>query len=119
MKGKLAVERKKSGEYFFRLIAEDGRSMAVSEDFETLAACRSGIKAMEHSLAAETAPEGADTFGLGRPIYEIGRGQDGFAFLLKGAFGEVLAEGGGFESREACAEHVKAMASMEVISEEV
>lgn len=109
MVGKFSIERAKGGEYFFEVFYGDGCRLASSDCFETLAACRSGIKAVCVNLDAPIADEDGEGFCVGKSVYEISHDGDDYSFLLKGVFGEVLVSGSDFETRGDCLEAVRRM----------
>ena len=100
MIGKIVVERTREGEFWFSVIDEDGKIAAKSGNFATLAACRSGIAALQENLSADIC-SGTEV-ALGSAAYHVFAEGGKYVFLLKGSYGEVLAKGEGFDSQQEC-----------------
>lgn len=119
MNGKFIINRTRGGEYFFKLMSKNGQALASSGNYETLSACKSGLKAVSDNLDAcikECEDEG---FCTGRAMYEVLDKGGKYTFLLKGSYGEVLASGGFFPSKDECIAsiHLISVMSIEVGSE--
>lgn len=49
MPGKFVITKDKRGEFRFKLVATNGQTVAVSEGYNTRAACMSGIESVRKS----------------------------------------------------------------------
>lgn len=107
MIGKIVVERTREGEFWFSVNDEDGKIVAKSGNFATLAACRSGIAALRENIGADVCSGTEVT--LGSAAYHVFAEGGKYVFLLKGSYGEVLARGEGYDSLQECEAVVREM----------
>ncbi|MEA4921260.1 MAG: YegP family protein [Clostridiaceae bacterium] len=114
MNGKFIINRTRGGEYYFKLISKNGQALAASGNYETLAACKSGLKAVRNNLDACIKDCGDEDFSTGRAMYEVLGKDEKYTFLLKGSYGEVLATGGLFCSKDKCIEAIHLMSFMSI-----
>lgn len=114
MNGKFIINRTRGGEYFFKLISKNGQALAAGGNYETLAACKSGLKAVSDNLDVCIKECGDEGFSTGRAMYEVLSKDEKYTFLLKGSYGEVLATGGLFCSKDECIESIHLMSVMSI-----
>ena len=101
---KFQMYKDAAGKYRFRLRAGNNRIVAVGEAYEQRAGCLNGIRSVQKNCVSPTEDltiEGGTK--LPNPKYQMFQDAKGkFRFHLKAANGEIIAQGEGYESREAC-----------------
>ena len=101
--GKFVIRHTAAG-YKFDLCADNGESVATSEVYCTLAACRRGIASVGRSgktdrLLDLTEPAG----GLSNPKYELFRDRSGaFRFRLRARNGQIILASQSYCTRAGC-----------------
>ena len=88
----------------FDLIAGNGQIIATSEVYETLAACRNGIRSVQKNACAKVEDQTQPGYKrLTNPKYEIYSDKSGhFRFRLKARNGAIIAVSEGYTSHAAC-----------------
>ena len=103
--GKFEIKKTKSGGFMFNLKAGNGEIIATSETYNTLDACKNGIKSVV-SCAPEAALEDQTVEGFAtekNPKFEIYADKKGeFRFRLKAKNGQIVATGEGYKAKASC-----------------
>lgn len=101
--GRFVIKTVSSG-YLFDLLAANGQCIAVSEVYETRAACRRGIQSVVKSAPnAHMADMTEDGIEAPNPKFELFRDKAGqFRFRLKARNGKVIAVSEGYTTKAAC-----------------
>lgn len=101
---KFQVYKDAAGKFRFRLRADNNRIVAVGEDYDKHAGVINGIRSIKrncNSPVLDTTVEGYQK--LPNPKYEIYQDKVGkYRFRLKAGNGQIIAEGEGYESKDAC-----------------
>ncbi len=104
MSPKFQVYKDAAGKTRFRLRANNGRIVAVGEAYEQYAGCLNGIKSIKKNAVSpveDLTVEGGPRYP--NPKYQIFKDATGkYRFHLKAGNGEIIAQGEGYESKEAC-----------------
>ena len=101
---KFQMYRDAAEKFRFRLRAANNRIVAFGEAYEQRASCLNGIRSVQRNCGAPvedlTVESGSK---LPNPKYQVFQDAKGkFRFHLKAANGEIIAQGEGYESKEAC-----------------
>ena len=88
------------GEFYFTFEGEDGRTIAHSDSYTTLPACKNCISVFDHCKGSEQCDSKDILWFEGKPVYEVFKEADKYSFLLKGKYGEILVFGEMFDSAE-------------------
>lgn len=102
VKGKFVIERTRDDAFVYKLLSEAEEVLAVSDAFETLPACRSGVTAARGSLGSAVVETDHERAVDGKSYYDVFSNDWGYTFLLKGYFGEVLMAGSFYEGKDDC-----------------
>ena len=110
--GKFVIKSTKSGGYTFNLKARNGEIIATGESYESLDACRNGVKSVitNAPVAAleDQTVEGYQTEK--NPKFEIYKDKAGeFRFRLKATNGQIIAVGEGYTKKENCMNGVESV----------
>lgn len=104
MSPKFQVYKDTAGKTRFRLRADNGKIVAVGEAYEQYASCINGIRSIRKNSGSpieDLTVEGGPRFP--NPKYQIFKDAAGkYRFHLKAGNGEIIAQGEGYESKEAC-----------------
>ncbi len=109
--GKFVVKEVKTG-FKFDLKAGNGETIATSEVYTTLAACKNGIESVrKNSAAAGVEDQTAEGFEkVKHPKFEIYEDNAGeFRFRLKATNGEVIAVSEGYKAKAGCKNGVESV----------
>ena len=117
MESLLEIARTKEGDYYFRIVGTDGQILAQSEDFETLAVCKSFVGAVRESIRAPIFEADGEGVWTGHAVYEVFVQEEKYTFLLKGDYGQVLIRGSRFDTMRACRAAISAMLKTDFDSE--
>ena len=102
--GKFVIRKTNTG-YNFHLKAANGETIATSEVYKTLDACRNGVESvMKNAPAANVEDQTVENFEvLTHPKFEIYKDKAGeFRFRLKARNGEVIATGESYTTKANC-----------------
>lgn len=114
MTAKYQLYKDKQGKFRFRLIAENGRTVASGEAYEKHTNCLNGIGSVKRNSNAaieDTTTEGAK---IPFPKYQVYVDKAGeFRFNLSASNGEVIASSEGYSSMDNC---LKGIATVQRIS---
>jgi DNA-binding protein Alba len=103
MSPKFQVYKDASGKFRFRLRDDNDKIVAVGEAYEQHASCLNGIKSMQKNCNSEIEDLTIEDRKLSNPKYQIFKdAADEFRFHLKAANGEIIAESGGYQTKEDC-----------------
>ncbi len=114
VKGTIAIERTPDGGYLYKLLDESGAEMAVSGEFETLPACRSGVAALRGCIDSEQVEADGEGHVDGVSYYDVFEDGGAFSFLLKGFFGEILLTGPRCADKLSCLALIEALRALEL-----
>ena len=109
----------------FDLRAANGQTVATSEVYDTLAACRKGIESvMKNAPKAKVEDQTAEGVRpLTNPKFELYQDKSGqYRFRLKARNGQIIAVSEGYTSKGSCAdgiESVKANAAKAQVEHEI
>ena len=95
---------KDSGEKFrFRVVAENGQTVASSEAYEHYASCIKGINSVKKNARSEVEDLTINDRKVLNPKYQIYKdAAEEFRFRLKASNGEIIAQSEGYETKDAC-----------------
>lgn len=105
--GKFVTKKTNTG-FVFRLNAANGQTIAVSEVYKTLGACRNGITSVAVNAPAAdfedlTVGEPARSAQKKNPKFELYLDRSGeFRFRLRARNGQIIAVSEGYVSRASC-----------------
>jgi len=101
MTAKYQLYKDKAGKYRFRLVAENGRTIATGEAYERRASCLNGIESVKKNSDSQIEDRTIDSPKIPFPKYEIFLDKAGeFRFNLSASNGEVIASSEGYNSKE-------------------
>ncbi len=109
--GKFVIKEVKTG-FKFDLKAGNGETIATSEVYTTLAACKNGIESVrKNSAAANVEDQTVEGFEKAKhPKFEIYEDKGGeFRFRLKATNGEVIAVSEGYKAKASCKNGVESV----------
>ncbi len=104
-RGKFVIKTTPSGAFRFNLYAANGQSIATSENYTSLASCKTGIEsviknapiAYYEDQTVEDCPKAVN------PKFELYADKGGeFRFRLKARNGEIIAVSEGYKSKQSC-----------------
>lgn len=108
MPPKFQIYKDAAEEYRFRVVSENNDVVASSEAYEQYASCLKGIESVRRNSRAEVEDLIINDRKLPNPKYQIYKDTaDKFRFRLKAANGEIVAQGEGYETKEACMNGIK------------
>lgn len=103
--GKFVIKPTKSGGFVFNLKAGNGEVIATSETYNSLDACKNGVKSVITN-APEAALEDQTVEGFAtekNPKFEMYTDKAGeFRFRLKAKNGQIIATGEGYKAKAGC-----------------
>lgn len=103
MAGKYQLYKDKAGKYRFRLVAENGRTVATGEAYERRASCLNGIESLKRNSGSSIEDTTIDSAKIPFPKYQILVDKVGeFRFNLSASNGEVIASSEGYSSKDGC-----------------
>ena len=109
--GNFVVKTTKTG-YVFNLKATNGQVIAVSEVYNTMAACNKGIASVQKN-APVAAVEDQTVEGYAtekHPKFEVYTDKAGeYRFRLKATNGQIIAVGEGYKAKESCLNGVESV----------
>ncbi len=103
--GKFEIKKTKNGGFMFNLKAGNGEVIATSETYNTIEACKNGIKSVATN-APVAAVEDQTVEGYAtekNPKFEIYLDKKGeYRFRLKAKNGQIIATGEGYKAKASC-----------------
>ncbi|MBS7370344.1 MAG: YegP family protein [Oscillospiraceae bacterium] len=103
--GKFVIKPTKSGGFVFNLKAGNGEVIATIETYNSLEACKNGVKSVITN-APEAALEDQTVEGFAtekNPKFEMYTDKAGeFRFRLKAKNGQIIATGEGYKAKAGC-----------------
>ncbi|MEJ2242540.1 MAG: YegP family protein, partial [Candidatus Bathyarchaeota archaeon] len=101
MTAKYQVYKDMAGKYRFRLRAANNKIVAVSEAYESKAACMNGVMSVQKNCSSHVEDQTKDMEKLTNPKYELFTDvSNEFRFHLKASNGEIIAASEGYETKE-------------------
>ena len=102
MAARFEIKVAKNGDYMFNLYAPNGKVIATSETYFSLAACRCGIESVRKNAGVHTEDQTSPrAVTLPCPKYEIYLGREGkFRFRLRASNGEIICVSQGYTVKE-------------------
>jgi hypothetical protein len=103
MAGKYQLYKDKAGKYRFRLVAENGRTIASGEAYERRTSCLNGIESVKKNSGSSIEDTTIDSPKIPFPKYQILLDKAGeYRFNLSASNGEVIASSEGYSSKDGC-----------------
>ena len=100
---KFQVYKDSAGKYRFRLRADNNKIVAVGEAYEQYAGCINGIKSIQKNCNAQVEDTTVEGQKLSNPKFQVYKDTSGkFRFHLNARNGEIIAQGEGYETKDAC-----------------
>lgn len=101
--GKFVIKEAKTG-FKFDLKAGNGETIATSEVYSTLAACKNGIESVRTCSAGDVEDQTVEGFEtVKHPKFEMYTDKAGeFRFRLKARNGEIIAVSEGYKAKAGC-----------------
>jgi hypothetical protein len=110
MAGKYQLYKDKAGKYRFRLVAENGRTIASGEAYERRSSCLKGIESVKKNVGSSIEDTTIDSPKIPFPKYQILVDKAGeFRFNLSASNGEVIASSEGYSTKEGCMNGISAV----------
>lgn len=101
MTAKYQVYKDIAGKYRFRLRAGNNKIVAVSEAYESKAACMNGVQSVQKNCSSHIQDNTTEMADLANPKYEVFTDSSSeFRFNLKASNGEIIAASEGYETKE-------------------
>ncbi len=103
--GKFEIKKTKNGGFMFNLKAGNGEIIATSETYNTIEACKNGIKSVAtNAPAAAVEDQTVEGYATEKnPKFEIYLDKKGeFRFRLKAKNGQIIATGEGYKAKASC-----------------
>jgi hypothetical protein len=103
MAGKYQLYKDKAGKYRFRLVAENGKTIASGEAYERRTSCINGIESVKKNSGSSIEDTTIDSPKIPFPKYQILLDKAGeYRFNLNASNGEVIASSEGYSSKDGC-----------------
>ena len=103
MPPKFQLYKDAAGKFRFRVVAENGQTVASSEAYEQYRSCIKGINSVKKNSSSEVEDLTINDRRVLNPKYQIYKdAADKFRFRLKASNGEIIAQSEGYETKEAC-----------------
>lgn len=103
MAAKYQIYKDKAGKFRFRLVAENGRTIATGEAYERRTSCINGIESIKKNIDSPVEDTTTESQKIPFPKYKIFKDKAGeFRFNLSASNGEVIATSEGYSSKEGC-----------------
>ena len=110
--GKFVISATKNGGYCFNLKAGNGETIAISETYSSLDACKKGIESVRKNSGAAIEDQTAANYQqVKNPKYEIYADKKGeFRFRLRAANGEPILASEGYTAKASCKNGIASVA---------
>ena len=103
MPPKFQLYKDAAEKFRFRVVAENGQTVASSEAYEQYASCIKGINSVKRNCRSEVEDLTINDRKVLNPKYQIFKdAADKFRFRLKASNGEIIAQSEGYETKDAC-----------------
>ncbi len=103
MTAKYQLYKDNAGKFRFRLIAENGKTVAVGEAYERHASCVNGIESVRKNYGAAIEDTTIEGPKIPFPKYQVFVDKAGeYRFNLCASNGEVIASSEGYSSKDGC-----------------
>jgi len=103
MPPKFQLYKDSAGKFRFRIVAENGQTVASSEAYEHYASCIKGINSVKKNARSEVEDLTINDRKVLNPKYQIYKdAAEEFRFRLKASNGEIIAQSEGYETKDAC-----------------
>jgi uncharacterized protein YegP (UPF0339 family) len=103
MPPKFQLYKDSAGKFRFRVVAENGQTVASSEAYEHYASCIKGINSVKKNARSEVEDLTIEDRKVLNPKYQIYKdAAEEFRFRLKASNGEIIAQSEGYETKDAC-----------------
>ena len=100
---KFQLYKDAAGKFRFRVVAENGQTVASSEAYEQYGSCIKGINSVKKNSRSEVEDLTINDRKVLNPKYQIYKdAADEFRFRLKASNGEIIAQSEGYETKDAC-----------------
>src|SRR4030042_1478872 len=110
MAAKYKLYKDKAGKYRFRLIAENGRTIATGEAYARRLSCLNGIESVKKNSGSSIEDTTIESPMIPFPKYQILVDKAGeYRFNLSASNGEVIASSEGYSSKEGCLNGINAV----------
>jgi uncharacterized protein YegP (UPF0339 family) len=110
LKAKYQVYRDIAGKYRFRLRAANNKIVAVSEAYESKAACMYGVKSVQTNCDSHVEDKTVEMEKLTNPKYEVFTDIDSqYRFHLKASNGEIIAASEAYETKQGVLHGIEAV----------
>ncbi|MDG6223612.1 MAG: YegP family protein [Candidatus Bathyarchaeota archaeon] len=110
MKAKYQIYQDVAGKFRFRLRAPNNKIIAVSEAYESKAACINGVKSVQANCGSHVEDQTTGMEKINNPKYEvfIDTAHE-FRFNLKASNGEIIAASQGYETKQGAMQGIEAV----------
>ena len=103
MPPKFQLYKDAAEKFRFRVVAENGQTVASSEAYEQYASCIKGINSVKKNCRSEVEDLTISDRKVLNPKYQIFKdAADKFRFRLKASNGEIIAQSEGYDTKDAC-----------------
>jgi len=110
LNSKYQVYKDVAGKHRFRLRAANNKIVAVSEAYESKAACMNGLKSVKTNCNSHVEDKTVEMEKLINPKYEVFMDTDSkFRFHLKASNGEIIAASEGYETKQGVLNGIEAV----------
>jgi len=110
MAAKYQLYKDKSGKYRFRLVAENGRTIATGEAYERRTSCLNGIESVKKNRGSSIEDTTIESPKIPFPKYQIFVDKSGeYRFNLSASNGEVVASSEGYSNKDGCLNGINAV----------
>jgi len=112
MPAKFQIYKDAAGKFRFRLRAQNGEIVAVSEAYEAHANSTKGIKSIQKNCNSGVEDLTVEGERIPNPKYQVLSDEGGkFRFHLKASNGEIIAQSESYESKEGCLNGIEVLRS--------
>ena len=99
-----------AGKFRFRLRAANNKIVAVSEAYESKAACMNGVRSVQNNCSSHVEDQTKSMKKLTNPKYELFTDvSNEYRFHLKASNGEIIAASEGYETKEGVMNGIEAV----------
>ncbi len=110
MPPKFQLYKDATGKFRFRLVAENGQTVASSEAYQQYVSCLKGINSVKKNSSSNVEDLTINDRKVLNPKYQIYKDNAGkFRFRLKASNGEIIAQSEGYETKDGCKNGIEAV----------
>ncbi len=110
MPPKFQLYKDATGKFRFRVVAENGQTVASSEAYQQYASCLKGINSVKKNSGSNVEDLTINDRKVLNPKYQIYKDAAGkFRFRLKASNGEIIAQSEGYETKDGCKNGIEAV----------